>query len=187
MIAMPLTAMLLALSEPITLVLLGNKWSAASAIFAGFTLAALYIPLASASTWLFTTQGRGTDLLKANSMVSVLIVFSFIAGIPFGPTGVAISFSVTGLLIRLPILYYYAGKSGPIKSSDLWKGLLKYTPLWIVIFMVTYITIIYFKDYSPLLRVLIGGSTGLVFTSTLFVAISPLRNSVLSLRSALRS
>jgi O-antigen/teichoic acid export membrane protein len=42
--------LLLALAQPLTLVLLGPKWGQAAVIFAGFTVAALSIPLTNATT-----------------------------------------------------------------------------------------------------------------------------------------
>ena len=50
----------------------------------------------------------------------LLTLASFVVGLPFGPFGVAIAFSATGLLVRLPILYYVAGRRGPVSTSDLW-------------------------------------------------------------------
>ncbi len=64
------TGLLLALARPLTLVVLGPKWEQAAPIFAGFRIAALCIPLAGASTWLFQTQGRGKDWLFASLLGS---------------------------------------------------------------------------------------------------------------------
>ena len=114
------TGLLLALARPLTLVVLGPKWEQAAPIFAGFSIAALCIPLAGASTWLFQTQGRGKDWLFASLLGSCITVASFVAGLPFGPVGVAIAYSVAGLFIGVPILYYFAGRQGPVTTADLW-------------------------------------------------------------------
>jgi O-antigen/teichoic acid export membrane protein len=100
------TGLFLALARPLTLVLLGPKWEQAAVIFAGFTLAALCIPLANASAWLFTSQGRGRDMFVTQLINSCAIVLSFVAGLPFGPVGVAIAFSVSNLLVRIPNYYF---------------------------------------------------------------------------------
>ena len=55
------TGMCFGLARPLTLVLLGPKWEAASAIFACFTFAALQYPLSNCATWLYASQGRGRD------------------------------------------------------------------------------------------------------------------------------
>ena len=66
------TGLLLALARPLTLVVLGPKWEQAAPIFAGFSIAALCIPLAGASTWLFQTQGRGKDWLFSSLLGSCI-------------------------------------------------------------------------------------------------------------------
>jgi O-antigen/teichoic acid export membrane protein len=132
------TSILLALSHPVTLVLLGPKWERASAIFAGFAVLAISLPLANVTNWLLTSQGRGKDILVQNCIAACVTVGSFVAGLPFGPVGVAIGFSLSGLLLRLPILYYNAGRKGPVSTKDLWSGLLCHLPLWLVVFAATW-------------------------------------------------
>ena len=127
------TGLLLALARPLTLVVLGPRWEQAAPIFAGFSIAALCIPLGGASTWLFQTQGRGKDWLFFTLLGSCITVASFVAGLPFGPTGVAISYSVGGLFIGVPVLFYFAGREGPVTTADLWGGIFRYLPLWMVV------------------------------------------------------
>jgi O-antigen/teichoic acid export membrane protein len=131
------SGILLALSHPITLVLLGAKWERVSLILAGFTFLAMSMPLAYVANWLLTSQGRGKDILYQNSVGAFLTAASFVAGLPFGPIGVAMSFSLSGLLLRLPILYYNVGRKGPVSTRDLWSRFFAHLPLWFVVFAVT--------------------------------------------------
>src|SRR4029077_6842910 len=85
-----LTGLLLALSYPVTLAVLGPKWEGAIVIFAGFTMAALAYPLLAASALLFASQGRGKDWVLTSAIMSGVTICSFLAGLPFGPAGVAI-------------------------------------------------------------------------------------------------
>jgi O-antigen/teichoic acid export membrane protein len=127
------TGLLLALAHPLTLVVLGPKWEAAAVIFANFTIAALTYPPTSASTWLFASQGRGKDWVLASSIVSIVTLCSFLVGLPFGPAGVAISYSASCVLIQLPFVYYMAGRRGPVSVKDLWIGSLRHLPVWGVV------------------------------------------------------
>src|SRR6266404_2186439 len=133
------SSLLLALATPATLVLLGPKWQQVSAIFAGFTFTAIQLPLSTAANWLLTSQGRGKDIFRVTSINAVLTLASFVVGLPFGPVGVAIAFSSIGLLFRLPILYYVAGQRGPVSTSDLWVRFLRHLPLWLVMFVATWL------------------------------------------------
>jgi PST family polysaccharide transporter len=156
------TGLFLALSRPLTLVLLGHKWESAAAIFGGFTIAALSVPLAGASTWLFTSQGRGRDMMTVGAINSLVIVLSYFAGLPFGPIGVATAFSISGPLVRLPILYFIVGRRGPVQTIDLWAVLFRHLPVWIVVFSVTWLTLRAVPHLAPHAELLICAPVGLL-------------------------
>jgi len=149
------SGLLLALCHPITLVLLGVKWEQVSVILAGFTFLAMYLPLAYVANWLLTSQGRGKDILYQNSIAAFLTAASFVAGISFGPVGVAMSFSLSGLVLRLPILYYNVGRKGPVSTKDLWSRFFAHLPLWFVVFAVTAGTRWVVADAPPWMQLLI--------------------------------
>lgn len=187
LITFPVTALFLALANPVTLVVLGPKWEKAAVIFGGFTLVALYFPLFNLSSWLFVTQGRGRDSLVGFAIGSVIMVLSFAAGLPFGPAGVAIAYSVSCLLIQLPIRYYIAGRSGPITTTDLWMGFLRYLPLWGVVWATTYLARAFVINSAPLVQVAICTPIGLLVGIILICIVGPFRRRALSLIDALRS
>jgi len=180
------TGLFLALSHPLTLVLLGPKWEKAAVIFGGFTIAALCVPLANASTWLFTSQGRGRDMLVAQSINSCVTVLSFLAGLPFGPVGVAIAFSASSLLIRLPILYFAVGRRGPVRTADLWMTFCRHLPVWIVVFVVTSLTRTLIGDLAPLAQLFICAAVGLFAGAAFICSFSPQRQVAIHLLDTVR-
>jgi O-antigen/teichoic acid export membrane protein len=135
LLALPFAGFLLGSAHPLILVLLGEKWSETTPIFSAFSIAAIYLPLAGATTWLFTSQGRGRETLTTSVITASISLLSILAGLPFGPVGVALSYSLTGLLLRLPILFHYAGRNGPVRTRDLWFCLLINLPLGILVFL----------------------------------------------------
>jgi polysaccharide transporter, PST family len=74
MIAFLCTGIIFALARPVTLVLLGQKWEKAAGIFACFAIVAMIRPLSMAAFWLFTSQGRGRNMLVANSILSAISI-----------------------------------------------------------------------------------------------------------------
>ena len=152
----------LASARPLTLVLLGPKWESAAAIFGGFTIAALCVPLSNASAWLFTSQGRGRDMFVAQAINSGFTVVSFIVGLPFGPVGVAIAFSLSFLIVRIPIYYYTAGRKGPVKTADLWMVFLRHLPIWVVTFFVTWLVSLPLAKFPPIIQLLFCIPAGLL-------------------------
>jgi PST family polysaccharide transporter len=180
------SSLLLALAMPVTLVLLGPKWQQVSAIFAGFTFTAIQLPLSTAANWLLTSQGRGKDILRVTSINAVLTLASFIVGLPFGPLGVAIAFSATGLLVRLPILYYIAGRHGPVSTSDLWVRFLRHLPLWLLMLLATWLMHSTVANLRPLIQLLICAPVG-VLTGIAFISVlKPQRRVALQLLETVR-
>ena len=123
LIGLPVTCLVLVLARPIVLVLLGPAWEPAAKIVAAFSVATLFTPLAVSAYWLLESQGRGKELLVTGSILSPLAVASFFVGLPWGAVGVAIAVSVACMFIQLPILFYVAGRTGPVSRKDLWAGL----------------------------------------------------------------
>jgi PST family polysaccharide transporter len=175
------TGLLLTLARPMTLVVLGPKWEQAAPIFAGFSIAALCIPLAGASTWLFQTQGRGKDWLINSVLGSCITVGSFVAGLPFGPVGVAIAYSVGALFIGVPILFYFAGRQGPVTTADLWTVVFRYLPLWIVVCGVTWLVRLLFVTSAPLVQLLVCAPVGLLAGAILIYLVPSMRRVAFSL------
>jgi O-antigen/teichoic acid export membrane protein len=169
------TGLFFALSHPITLVLLGPKWEQAAVIFRGFTLAALCVPLAEPISWLLMSLGRSQDFLKWNSAYAAITIASFVIGLPFGPVGVAFAFSIGGLLVALPILYYMAGRTGPVRTKDLWLSFFRYLPLWAVVAGATVLAREGASRFSPLIQLLICVPVGLAAAVATVLAVKPQR------------
>jgi O-antigen/teichoic acid export membrane protein len=169
MMSMVVSGVLLALSYPLTLLILGSQWAAAAPIFAAFTLVALYTPTSNVASWLLTSQGRGADVVRFSAVTSTLTALILVAGVQFGPVGVAIGHVVAGLCVQLPLAYYTVGRSGTIRTGELWRRLLMHLPLWLLIVSVAYSVRLYTNSEPALVQVLAGGGAGLV-AGTAFVA-----------------
>jgi len=114
-----------------------------------FTIAALYTPLADASTWLFASQGRGKDWLFASSLVSLITVASFVAGLPFGPAGVRHRLFRCRSLVGLPFFTILQDdKACPLQlicGSEFSANL----PLWAVVCGATWLMRLLFSNSAP--------------------------------------
>jgi O-antigen/teichoic acid export membrane protein len=175
------TGLLLPLAHPLICTLLGPKWDNAAPIFAGFTLVALYIPVGSVVGWLLTSQGRGRDFLTQSSISSFLAVVSFLIGLPFGPVGVAVSYSAYCLLIALPIGYYIAGRRGPVTTRDLWSRFFTYLPLWGVVCGATFLVYRLVPTLRPWAEVMVCGSAGFLVGAVFIFVYPPTRRTALEL------
>jgi PST family polysaccharide transporter len=182
LVILSFSAMCLALAKPMVLVILGPKWTGVIPLFAAFSIVAVSTPLAAICTWIYESQGRGSDQLKNHTIAGVVTLVAYLLGLRWGPMGVVTSLAIISLVIRLPIVYYIAGKQGPVSTRDLWMGFLTHLPCWITVFGVTSLTYRVMANARPIVQllvccpvgVLVGGALMLLFPhprqSAFFVA-----------------
>lgn len=123
MVVMPCAALLIAIPDQIVRALLGEQWLGASPIVVWMGVAALYQPIAYTSSWLFMTQDRTREMFWWGMIGSALSAVTIVAGLPWGATGVAATFAVGGLVVRLPVLFWMVGRRGPVSAWDMVKSL----------------------------------------------------------------
>jgi len=169
------SGMLLALSLPLTLVVLGPQWREAAPIFAGFSLVALYSPVACVSSWLLSSQGRGQEFLLQSTVAAAVTVLAFLAGSPFGPAGIAMAYSAACILVHLPVAYHIAGRRGPVRAKDLWSRFFTHLPVWIVVSGATFLAHSFFSAAAPLTQLLLCGPAGLLAGATFILIYPPSR------------
>ena len=121
MLTMPGVVFMIATSDWLVLFLLGPQWRGTSRIFVLLGLAAFMQPVSRSVLWLFTTQGRAREMFKWGVMGAIIAVGSIVAGLPWGATGVAASYATTDLLISTPLLFWYAGRKGPVRAGDFYR------------------------------------------------------------------
>ena len=155
------TGLFFVLAEPLTLVVLGPKWEKATAIFAAFTFAAVFYPFFVTANWLFASQRRGRDWLITSMWVSSLTFCSFLAGLPFGPAGVALFYSLGGIFLMLPISFRMAGRRGPVRTANLWAGFFRQLPVWGVVLGAAGVARLSVANFRPLAQLGICFPVGL--------------------------
>ena len=173
--SLPITGMLLALADPITLVILGPQWEAATSIFAAFTLYALYVPLTIVAGWVLTSQGRGREFVIMSCFTSSVSVLSYLVGIVFDPFGVALSFSLSCLFVQMPFIYWIVGRRGWVTTGDLWKLFFKHFPVWAIVCAATWVVRSAVEEASPLAQLLICIPVGLATSAGVVLLFPSLR------------
>lgn len=168
--------LLIGLSGPLVLLLLGPKWSGVVPIFSWLTIAALYLPLSYAAMWLLTTQGRSKDLVVMGFVVPIVTIISVAIGVPFGVSGVALSLALMGLLVRLPVQYQITGKSGPVSRKDLWSVFFRHLPLWAAVASTTWLVDHAVSSWLPIEQIAVGGLAGSLVGLILVIAWPTMRN-----------
>lgn len=124
MATMPAAALVVVGADWVVAVLLGPQWHDTAPILAWLAVAAIPLPVGVATGLLFLTQQRSGDLLTVGLLGSGISAASILAGLPFGPVGVAMAFALGTSLLRIPLCFWLAGRKGPVSGADLYRSVL---------------------------------------------------------------
>lgn len=119
MASQPAIVFVMVFAEDVFLILLGPHWVAAAPIFRWLGLAGLHQVVTSTVGWLFLSQGRGGDLFRIGVFNAVATVASFVVGLPWGPLGVAMAYTIANYLVLLPVTWWASGQRGAVSTRDL--------------------------------------------------------------------
>jgi len=115
----PVIGVILAYNDWIIKLILGDQWLGASSIFAWLSLIGILQATLGMVGSLFISQGRVKESLWWQIVTSIMATLSFIIGLPWGAKGVAISYSLSGLFLRVPLYIWWAGRKGPVSTFDI--------------------------------------------------------------------
>jgi PST family polysaccharide transporter len=124
MVTMPCAALLVAAPDLVVRLLFGSQWTAATPIVAWLGLASLYQPVTYTCSWLFMTQNRTDEMLRWGMIGSAMTAAAIVIGLPFGAVGVAVSFALSGICVRVPMLFWAVGRHGPVRTLDFPRAML---------------------------------------------------------------
>jgi len=127
MLTMPAVTLMLATSDWLVRIVLGSQWSDTARIFVFMGIAGLFQPVASTGGWLLVSQGRVRDMLHWSLINAPISIVSIIAGLPWGVVGVAASWSLGRILVANPLLFWFVGRKGPVRTSDFYRLLAPFT------------------------------------------------------------
>jgi len=187
LITFSFAAMCLVLARPLVLVILGSKWTGVIPLFSAFSVVAVSWPLGEAAVWLFQSQGRGREQLFNHTLGGAVTVASYVIGLHWGPLGVVVSLAITSMAIRLPIMYYFAGRSGPVATGDLWGAFLSHLPCWVTVCLSTILAYMMVKDAAPIIQLLVCAPIGLGAGTALVLIFDRPRHSAFSTWNTIRS
>jgi PST family polysaccharide transporter len=123
LVTMPGVALLIATSDWVIRLVLGPGWEGAAVIFTYLGIAALVQPASNTTGWLFVSQERGRDMFRWGLISTGISVLAILAGLPWGAVGVAAAYAVTDLIVKTPFLFWFVGRSGPVRSGDFYRSL----------------------------------------------------------------
>jgi O-antigen/teichoic acid export membrane protein len=113
---MPLAAILSVTGRDVTVVLLGVKWLPAGLLLRIIALRGIFQVIEGSQGWLHLSIGRADRWRNWGVITLVVQTAAVLAGLPFGPTGVAVACVIESVLIAIPSISY-AGRPIGVGSA----------------------------------------------------------------------
>jgi len=178
LLTMPVITLVIVSADSVVQLVLGSQWTAASRIVFFLGIAALFQPVLNTMGWLFLSQGRSREMLQWSMINAPISIASIICGLPWGAVGVAASYSLTRVLIVNPLVYWIMGRSGPVRTKDLYGHLAPF----VLASLGAFLTCLAFRSFvvinSTILNIAASGVVILV-TTLAFLLLFPVGRSAL--------
>ncbi len=85
-------------SVPLVALLFGSRWSAVAPIFCVLAIGGIFRGIATVSYWIYLSRGRTGAQLRMYLVTRPVMIAIILAGLPWGPLGVAVGHSVAFFL-----------------------------------------------------------------------------------------
>jgi len=190
MLTMPAVTLMLATSDWLVRIVLGSQWGPTARIFVFMGVAGLFQPVASTGGWLLVSQGRVRDMLHWSLINAPISIVSILAGLPWGVLGVAASWSLGRILLANPLLFWFIGRSGPVRAHDFYRLLAPFTGASLFALLACYA----FRRFVVITNPLVGFvACGVIVAGVMVLvlalipagrkALADIKNSIMLLRS----
>jgi O-antigen/teichoic acid export membrane protein len=157
-------------ADEVVRVVLGSKWDAAAAILRLLTPAVIVLALTNPTVWLLHSIGLQGRALRVALFNAPLVIAAYFIGLPYGPNGVAVAFSIAMTLWLVPHVFWSL-RDTMVSPLDLflamWRPSLASLAAGLVAFgIVSYLG----QSQPPILRLLVGACImGGMYLATLLV------------------
>ncbi|MDQ3805045.1 MAG: lipopolysaccharide biosynthesis protein [Acidobacteriota bacterium] len=171
MFTMPGVAFMIVTSDWLVRVVLGPQWDESARIFMLLGFVGLLEPVANTLGWLLLSQGRTRHMLQWGVINGTITSASIIAGLPWGAVGVAASYSLVGLCVRKPLVFWFVGRSGPVRVGDFYRTIAPSALAALAVML----TLFGFRRLTPvsnhLLGLAVSSALALAVTLLIFLAL----------------
>jgi O-antigen/teichoic acid export membrane protein len=123
-LVMPITIACALFADDIVRVFLGPRWGAAVPVFRWLAPTILAFGLMNPFGWMLAAVGRAVRSLLISFLIAPIVVLGYLAGLKYGANGVAAGFSVTTVLLVVPVIFWSA-HGLPMTALDAFKAMLR--------------------------------------------------------------
>jgi PST family polysaccharide transporter len=170
-LTLPITIVCALFAEDAISVLLGAKWKEAAPIFRLLAPTILIFAMINPFSWLLFSIGKVGRSLKIALVIAPLVITGYVIGLPYGPKGVALGYSVSMALWVIPHIVWCV-QGTEISFRDVMQTLSKPLLSGLVAAVLPFVLqLSYGQRLSPLPRLVLGGTVfvGVYLAMLLFV------------------
>ncbi len=111
-LTIPITACCALFAADIVVVLLGEKWKDAVPTFRFLAPTIVTFALINPLAWVLFSTGRVRLSLNMALVIAPVVILGYLAGLPYGPNGVAIGYSLGMALLAVPMIIWALKDTG---------------------------------------------------------------------------
>jgi PST family polysaccharide transporter len=153
----PISAACALFANDIVAVVLGPKWEDAAQILRLLTPTIMVFALLNPMGWMLNSLGKVERSLNMALVIAPIVMLGYLLGLPYGPVGVAVGYSVTMVGLCMPMIAW-AIKGTIVSFRDIWQAVR--SPIISTIIaaaIASCVAIIGGQIPSPFPRLMIGG------------------------------
>ncbi|MFA7306155.1 MAG: lipopolysaccharide biosynthesis protein [Hyphomicrobium sp.] len=164
---MPAAAIISVTAHDFVVTILGEKWRESGLILSILAVRGIFHVVHSSQGWLHLAIGRPDRWRNWGVMTASAQVLAVLAGLPFGPIGVAIAVSIAGSLMAFPAITY-AGKPVGIDATSAFHAVKAQLIASVLILLAGwFLQDLFPANFSGVARMLLSG----LFCSLLYLSI----------------
>lgn len=183
----PITLFSAAFAEDIIFVVLGPKWTEAATIFRLLAPTVLIFGIINPTAWLLWALGLHMRSLAIAFVIAPLCITAYLIGLPYGPNGVALAFSVAMTLWLAPHIIWCV-KGTMISPRDFLLAMWPPIGSAAMAAALAFATQFYFSQWqSPFTRLLLGAFVMAVVYAGMLLFVMGQKSFYLGLLGQLRS
>jgi polysaccharide transporter, PST family len=172
------------LSGPLVMVLFGPEWRKVGPIFAVLALGGIFRAVSQIAYWIFLSKGMTGAQLKQDLLLRPMMIAIILAGLPWGPLGVAVGHSVAYFLYWIATLIY-VGRVAKVDTVPLFRNAIRGimligAPSGLVAFAATLLPL------QSFLQLLVGVAAAGVYALAAALILPPVRADLADVLSFLR-
>jgi PST family polysaccharide transporter len=182
---MPAMAFLMVNSDWVIDLVLGPGWEESVLILSWLALTGMFQPIGNSTGWLFVSQNRTKEMFHWGSISATITVLSFVIGLPWGAWGVAASYALASVLVRMHLLYWFVGRRGSVTTRDLYSLLGLPLLLSVAVIALTLLLRPWLQPFPRIGAIAIAGFLAIVVSLSILRLVPSGRNTLKELRDFL--